>query len=466
LSHYGVLAAPLPDWLGSTLRNASIPPEAVAVYVREAADGSELINHNGAALFKPASIVKVVTTFAALEVLGESFRWHTPVYITGSLAHGTLNGDIIFKGVGDPSLTYERLQQFLSRLTTRGLRAIHGDVLLDHSYFAQVAPVPEQFYREVENPWNLPPQPLLVNGKLVTLTVWADSTSKQARASITPDLPAVNLESAVNVVDDACGQAQHVIRLHVEGNARHAQIHVSGTLAGRCGPFTKRISVLEPDTYFGGSFRKAFEGLGGTLRGTIRRGNSVAQARLLGTIPSAPLMEVIRETNKHSNNLMARQLFLTAGATLTGQPPSASRSATALVPWLAARVPETGRFVLENGSGLSGVERVSAKGMVDLLDYIRRSAYAAQFLDTLPAVGEDGTMRARLRDDPVAGRSVAKTGTLRDTRAIAGIVVNRYGRAYLFCMIVNHANAAAALKPIDQLIAWLHEIRPAKRPGQ
>jgi D-alanyl-D-alanine carboxypeptidase/D-alanyl-D-alanine-endopeptidase (penicillin-binding protein 4) len=172
-------------------------------------------------------------------------------------------------------------------------------------------------------------------------------------------------------------------------------------------------------------------------------------------------MEIIRETNKNSNNLMARQLFLAVGAVLTGKPPSPGQSAEALQSWLSQKVPETRPFVFENGSGLSDQERVTAKGMVALLDYIRNSRYAAQFLDTLPAVGEDGTMRIRLRDQPVAGRSVAKTGTLHDTRAIAGIVVSQRGRSYVFCMIVNHARASFSVGVIDKLIAWLHSLAPA-----
>ncbi len=200
------------------------------------------------------------------------------------------------------------------------------------------------------------------------------------------------------------------------------------------------------------------------LEGAVRPGQVAAQAKFLGAIPSDSLMQILRETNKNSNNLMARQLFLTLGAVLTGKPPSPSESVRAIRAWITQRVPDTAAFVVENGSGLSDHERVTAKGMVSLLDHIRTSPFAAQFLDTLPAVGEDGTMRLRLREQPVAGRSVAKTGTLRDTRAIAGIVVSKQGRSYIFCMIVNHPRASASLGTIDQLIASLHSM-PASGKG-
>jgi D-alanyl-D-alanine carboxypeptidase/D-alanyl-D-alanine-endopeptidase (penicillin-binding protein 4) len=247
----------------------------------------------------------------------------------------------------------------------------------------------------------------------------------------------------------------------VAGDAKAAVIHLSGVFPEQCGAFVKKVSVLSADAYFSAAFRRGYGQLGGKVEGTIRPGQVAAQARFLGAIPSDPLMQILRETNKNSNNLMARQLFLTLGAVLTGKPPSPSDSVRAIRAWITKRVPDTSSFIVENGSGLSDQERVTAKGMVSLLDYIRTSRFAAQFLDTLPAVGEDGTMRQRLREQPVAGRSVAKTGTLRDTRAIAGIVVSKHGRSYIFCMIVNHPRASASLGTIDKLIARLHSMPPS-----
>jgi D-alanyl-D-alanine carboxypeptidase/D-alanyl-D-alanine-endopeptidase (penicillin-binding protein 4) len=460
-------AAPagLPTWIGSTLREAGIPEEAVAVYVKEAGTGSSVISHNATVPFKPASIIKVLTTFSALEILGEDYVWHTPVYVTGAVQSHELRGNLIFRGVGDPSLNYERMRAFSSQLYRRGIRVIKGDVIIDKSYFGFNSDLPEQFYGEVENPWNLPPQPMLVNGKLVTLTVTPVGGAAAPKAKIEPDLPSVRLENEASHAPGACGSQSHGISIEAMGDAKSATIRVSGSLPDQCGPVVKRISVLGIDEYFAASFRRSYEEQGGRIEGDVKSGQSVAQARLLSTIQSGPLMDVIRETNKNSNNLMARQLFVTVGAILTSKPPSPASAAKALLPWIAEKVPETSSFVLENGSGLSEEERVTAKGMVALLDYIRTSRHAAQFLDTLPAVGEDGTMRIRLRDQPVAGRSVAKTGTLHDTRAIAGIVVSKRGRSYVFCVIVNHPKASSSVPIIDKLIVWLHDLPESRRSG-
>ena len=253
-----------------------------------------------------------------------------------------------------------------------------------------------------------------------------------------------------------CANPKDALKVDVLGDANAATIRVSGALAEQCGAFIKKISLLSADAFFAGIFRSSFVRQGGKIAGQIREGKAASNAKFFTSIDSDSLMEILRTTNKNSNNLMAQQLFLTIGAELTGKPPTFSSSAAALQRWIGERIPETVSFVLENGSGLSDNERVTAKGMVALLDHIRTSRYAAQFLDTLPAVGEDGTMKNRLRDDPVAGRSVAKTGTLRDTRAIAGVLFSKNGHTYTFAMIVNDRHAAASRDTIDKLIAWLH----------
>ncbi len=345
-------AARIPQWMTTDLKEVGISTDSVAVYVKDASSGVVIANHNATTPFKPASITKVLTTFAALDVLGEQYRWRTPVYVTAPAHKGELRGDLIFRDVGDPSLSQAKLSEFSATLFQRGIKVIRGDVILDRSYFA--------------------------------------STS------------------------------------------------------------------LSADGYFAASFKRSFEQLGGKIEGQIRDGKTAARSKLFGSIESDALIDIVRETNKVSNNLMAHQIFLTIGSELTGEPPSPARAAIAVRKWIVDRVPDTAPFVLETGSGLSHNERVTAKGMVSLLDYIRKSQHAAAFLETMPAVGEDGTMRNRLKGDAVAGKSVAKTGTLRDTAAIAGLVLTKSGRTFIFCMIVNSSNVTGGRKVIDRLIAWLH----------
>lgn len=452
----------LPDWLATDLRNAGVPATNVTVYVQEVGTGTALISHNATKPFKPASIMKLVTTFAALDVLGERYRWRTPVYATGPVHEGILHGDLIIRGVGDPHMTQARLAELSSRLVRAGVRTIKGDLVLDNSFFGSDARVPQRFYSETENPWNLPPQPLLVNGKLVTLTLTPSIGGTRPQVAVEPELPAVRVENRLTQTDAPCTGRPTNMSLVASGTAHSALLTLTGSLSTRCSGIAYKVSVLDSETYFLESFRQAMARAGGRLQGSVRSGTSASQARLVATIQSDNILDILRETNKHSNNLMAQQLFVAVGAALSGRSPSPRQAAATVKRWLVAHVPEARPFVLDNGAGLSTEERVTAQGMVALLERIRTSPNAAQFLETLPSVGEDGTMAMRLRDRPVAGRSAAKTGTLRDTRAIAGIVVNRYGRSYTFCMIVNHPNASATLPAIDQLIAWLHDMRPSR----
>lgn len=457
------LANGLPPWLSAELSARNIPPEAVAVYVRDPASRTVVFAHNATTLFKPASIMKVLTTFAALEVLGEEYQWQTPVFCSGDISKGELKGDLVIRGVGDPSLSHEKLQQLAAILLKRGVRMIRGDVILDNSFFPFDTNVPSQFHREIENPWNLPPHPLLVNGKTVTLTVDSQGESTKTRVRFEPPLRTVHISNSINLVRSGeCLNPKQTIDIAVDGSADSATLKMSGSFTAGCSPFIRKISLLGAESYFAESFRAIFEGMGGKITGRFRTGEQKEEVRLISAMRSEPLMDILRETNKNSNNLMARLLFLTIGAELTGRPPSPQLAATAIHQWISKRVKETQSFKLENGSGLSDAERVTAEGMVALLDHIQASKHAAQFLDTLPAVGRDGTMRNRLSGHRVAGRSVAKTGTLRDTRAIAGSMVNSHGRALVYTMIINHPRAGDGLAIINKLIDRLDDLPPEK----
>jgi D-alanyl-D-alanine carboxypeptidase/D-alanyl-D-alanine-endopeptidase (penicillin-binding protein 4) len=178
---------------------------------------------------------------------------------------------------------------------------------------------------------------------------------------------------------------------------------------------------------------------------------------LIYTHESEPLSDAVRDINKFSNNVMARQLYLTLGAEREGAPAHPDKSARAVRQWLEAQKMPMPELVLDNGSGLSRVAQISPAHMNALLQAAWRSPVMPEFMASLPIVAVDGTMKKRLKDQPVAGHAHIKTGMVRDVRAMAGYVLARDGRRYTVVMMVNHARATETDPAMDALLAWIYE---------
>ena len=191
--------------------------------------------------------------------------------------------------------------------------------------------------------------------------------------------------------------------------------------------------------------------------GTVPFFQPPADARLLAVAESSSNAELVRDINKFSNNVMARQLYLTLGAELLKLPGRSDRSAQVVQSWLAQKNLDFPELVLENGSGLSRQERISAGSMGRLLLEAWRSAVMPELMSSLPLVAYDGTMRRRLRFESIAGQAHIKTGSLSDARTLAGYVLDQRGQRHVVVLFINHANAAAGQPAQDALLQWVYE---------
>jgi D-alanyl-D-alanine carboxypeptidase/D-alanyl-D-alanine-endopeptidase (penicillin-binding protein 4) len=170
---------------------------------------------------------------------------------------------------------------------------------------------------------------------------------------------------------------------------------------------------------------------------------------------SEPLGYVIRDINKWSNNLMARQLLLTLGAEKIGTPATEAKGATAVTNWLAGKSFQFSELNIENGSGLSRTERISVGHLGQLLVSAYNSPIMPEFMASLPILALDGTVGKRLNDTPAQGRAHLKTGSLDGVSTIAGYVMNQENKRYVMVMFVTHPNAAASKAAQDILIQLL-----------
>ena len=440
----------LPDSVASALKAANVPTMAVGISVMPvAAPGLSLaVNEN--VPMNPASTMKLVTTLAGLELLGPQFAWRTDALATAPLVNGALEGDLYLRGSGDPRLVVEHLWLLVQRVRGIGVREIRGDLVLDRGAFDTMAHDPGAFDGESLRPYNAGPDALLLNYKSVSFHFVPDADAKQVRVYAIPQLAGMAVPPTVRAVEGACNDWRGRLGGDFSDPTR-PQFRGGFPLA--CGDRVWHVSLLSHTQYVDAVFRALWNSSGGTWRGRARDGATPADARRLGQHESESLAEVIRDINKFSNNVMARQLFLTVGGEVTKQPASVESAQRVIGDWLVGKGLERRDFVLENGAGLSRIERLTASGLARLLVAAFASPLMPEFVSSMPLVGVDGTMRKRVG---AAGSAHIKTGLLSDTRAVAGYVLAVSGRRYAVVAFVNHPNAGATQGALDDLLNWVY----------
>ena len=463
-------AQALPPKVHAALARAKVPADAVAVLLVDAqGQSAPRLNHRAAVPMNPASVMKLVTTYAALDLLGPAYTWRTPVYLEGAVREGTLYGNLYIQGQGDPKLVLERLWLLLRRVQGLGTHTIAGDVVLDRSAFELPETNPASFDGEPLRPYNASPDALLVNYKAVVMTFSPDPATGTAQVQFDPPLAGVQVQTTVPLLPAAvgvlggCGDYRGALKADFS-DANHIQFAGGYPLA--CGEKVWPVAYADPPSYAVRAVQGLWLSMGGALSGSVRMGT--VPAALLGSaqpafeVRSAPLAEIIRDINKYSNNVMAQQVFLTLSLTprepdggLVEGPamPAASRAASRelLRRWGQESIGPNEAPLLENGPGLSRLEPISAQALARLLQTAYRSALMPELMSSLPIMGIDGTLK-RARAAP--GRAHLKTGSLRDVAAVAGYVHAASGKRMVLVAIVNHPNASAARPAIEALVEW------------
>jgi D-alanyl-D-alanine carboxypeptidase/D-alanyl-D-alanine-endopeptidase (penicillin-binding protein 4) len=408
----------------------------------------------------PASVMKLVTTYAGLEILGPAYRWKTEAWVAGPLKDGVLEGDLVLKGYGDPKLVLEDFWLFVKGIRERGVREIRGDLVLDRSYFGQFDHDPARFDAEPLRPYNVGPDALLVNFKAVRFHFVPQPDLGTVRIIAEPKPHPLEVVNVVKLGQGACGDWRTSVRPDFQPAAQGRSAFnalFTGTYPASCGEQAWSVSLFSHTNYVAGLFRQLWEESGGAWAGKVRSERMAAGARLLYAQESRPLSEAVRDINKFSNNVMARQLYLTLAAEASKQPARTDAALRAVRSWLSQKGLDFPELVIENGSGLSRIERMSAQSLAQMLVAAFRSPVMPEFMASMPLAAVDGTMRRRLKGEPVAGQAHIKTGSLNDVRAIGGYVLDRSGRRHAVAMIVNHANAHQAMPAIEALLRHVHD---------
>ena len=452
-----VAAQDLPPTVAAALARAGVPSDAVTLLVADA-EGLQAprLAWRTREPVNPASIMKLVTTYAALDLLGPAYRWTTPVYVEGTVTDGVLDGNLYLQGRGDPKLVLERVWLLLRRVQGLGIRNVRGDIVLDRSAFEDdgAEADPGAFDGEPLRPYNAAPDALLINFKSVVMTFAPAGDGRSARIGYEPPLAGVATQPAVALAPGACGDWRGALRAELGEPGR---IRFAGSYPAACGEKTWAVAYAEPRSYAARAIGGLWGEMGGRLGGQVREGRVPAGLKPAFALASPPLAEVVRDINKYSNNVMAQQLFLTLGLTQQGSGSFAAARGV-LDRWWRERV-GTGEAppVTGNGSGLSREGRISAAALGQMLQLAWRSPVMPELVASLPALGVDGTLQERALRPGVAAH--LKTGSLRDVAGVAGYVHGASGRRYVLVAIANHANAAAARPAFDALVDWAAQDR-------
>ena len=434
---------------------ARLPPGAVSFAILDVDSGRLVAAQNADMPRSPASTIKTVTTIAALESLGPAYTWHTQASIRGVLKNGLLDGDLILKGGGDPYMTLERWWSFAHGLRGKGLKTIHGNIIIDDTAFSLPPEDPGEFDGRPNRTYNVVPDALMVNFQSVEFRVRADGDAGRVDVDASPAPLNLVIENHVRLAAGRCSGAAGRVDFKV-ASANWDKVVFSGALSPHCMERSITRVLLQPATYAFGTFVELWHELGGSFTGKLRVEAEPPYAEPLQSFDSLSLAEIVRLTNKFSSNLMARHLLLTMGRERFGGPATLDKGAAAMGEWSLARGVDTRSMDIGNGSGLSRSTRISALQMAQILRVAYHSRFAPEFLASLPLAGVDGTLHSRMKMAP-SGAVRLKTGHLDGVSGVAGYVTTAAGKTYVLVSLINHVlpDDGGGEAVHDALVAWI-----------
>ena len=484
----------LPPEVAAALARAGIPQDAVSVVVMAAPTSGAVspnttntisaqsalnasntppaprLSHRADTPRNPASVMKLVTTYAALDTWGPNFTWKNRVYIDGFINFGgqnanppvppgVLEGNLVLRGSGDPKLVLERLQDLFTQVQAKGVREVRGDIILDRSVFSLAATNPAAFDDEPLRPYNAAPDGLLVNFKALIFTFTPDLAAQRVRIKVEPPIAGVEIPTELPLTKGACGDWKTSLQADF---FTPNKISFAGRYVAACGEKVWPVAYSEPASYAARVVQAMWAQAGGILTGQVREAATPPGSRALLTAESLPLADIISDVNKFSNNVMAQQVFLSLSSHGEGgiarKTGGFEASRRVLAAWWKKNLPNASPPVIENGSGLSRKERSSAAALSALLLHADGSAHAQVFANSLGLAGIDGTvarMKERNAQSIALGNAQLKTGSLKDVTALAGYANGQSGQRYVLVAMINHPNAGAGRLALDKLVEWV-----------
>lgn len=459
----GLMLVP-PSHVLAGLREVGIPYESLGFYARRVDARRPFAALNEEQPFVLASTAKVVTSLAALDLLGPGYQWTTHAFAKGVIVDGRLDGDLLIVGGGNAMLSSDALRRWFARLHEQGLREVGGNIVLDRFAFSlradDLARTPRP---DADRPHHVWPDALSLDEGVLRVEVESLPKGRTA-VRMVPPLADVQIVSAA-AREPGCHA--HAALAPAGPGVASLKLTVTANATPACGLQQIAFVPLSHAEFTTRAVAALWAESGGVLEGRVvdrpaASGSAVVQQDGEGgyELPfdvhsSEKLPLVVREINKTSNNLLARNLLLSLSPGFPLQPATLDAARGRVQGWIRTQGLKDGDIEIDSGSGLSRHERGKPRAMVHLLAQAWKGPSAAAFVDSLPIAGVDGTLAGRFPSGAATGRAFLKTGSLMDTRALAGYVKARSGKVYAVAAIVNHPLAPQATPALDALIEWV-----------
>jgi len=447
-----VVYATLPIKIQEFIAKDKIKAENLSIYIAETKTGRVIASYLENKRRKPASVIKLATTYSALLEFGPNFRWPTSFFYTGRFLNGKISGNLIVKAFGDPTLSCKDVEKIVKRLKRLGLREIKGDIVIDRSFFKVGNRISSGFDKHKFSEYNAMPDAIMFDDHLCKITI----NPRKSRATVYKSVPdsSYRVVNKIKLTNRSCKAPYSWPRVAIKEVNNKTTLYLSGTISRKCPPIKIHKVLSHPYYTFYYAFVDALKRNGIKFSGGLRLAKVPRGAKALIVHHSKPLIKIVAKTNKKSNNLYARHIFLLLGAKLFGPPATEKKGAKAVKKILGKRGILGAETILDNGCGLSRKSRTTVKAIYKLLQDAYRT-YGEKWMNTLAIAGVDGTIRKRFKRTRVRNRAWMKTGTLKDAKNIAGYVRGKSGKLYTVVIFYNDVRRWLGVQIQNQIIDWI-----------
>lgn len=425
----------------------------MAIYIKQVGENAPVLAAlNERTLKTPASVIKVLSTYASVLKLGFDYRFPTKFYTMGLLREGVLDGDLIVKGYGDPTLNSKDLEKIVQQIKAKGIRAIRGNIIIDRTFFRVGTKNSSGFDEHPYSAYNAMPDAMMYNERISTICI----TPRNNRVSKKGKDASYEVINQLKTVSKPCRGRYSWPGVKIDTKQATPKVYLKGKISNHCGKQNICQVVTKPYLSFYYALKDKLKQEGVRVDGSMRLRKVPQMAKPLFIHYSRSLEKIISKTAKKSNNLYARHLLLTLGAYVYGAPSTLQKGRRAVEQILRdnGALSQNG-LKIDNGCGLSRTAKLSAKMLADMYDHAY-SRYGERWMQTLSIAGVDGTIKKRFRGSVVKNKAWMKTGTLKHTKNISGYVKSASGQLYEVVILAqsNRGNWRASQLQND-IITWL-----------
>jgi len=457
--------------IDQALTDSSLAQSSVGLKIVSLENGETLYQQNPTKLFHPASNMKLLTTAAALDHLGPSFRFKTTLAADSvAIQDSAVVGNLYFKGFADPTLDDESLLQMVGQMQAAGVAHVTGNLVCDASYLDTLRLGVGWMWDDTNGTDWAPISAFSINHNTITITVEPGrNLDDTLDVRLQPPTNFMRIDNTGTTVDSADTVSIRSFSVERDWQIPRDIVRVRGGLAIRSRRIEKVTDVVEPTLYAGTRLAEIMREENIDFHGRILKTEQPDSTIAIATHLSVPLGELMMRINKPSDNLYAELLLKTLAAEVKGPPGTAAGGLAVVKEVLSRADVDSNDVYLADGSGVSRYNLISPDHIVKLLTAMHSDfRIQAEFKASLPIAGRDGTLTNRMKDTPAAGKLRAKTGTLRGVSTLSGYTTTDDGEPLVFSMMMQHfVGAASHVRQVQDKIGALisgFSRRTARKP--